>query len=150
MELLTFGDLISFYQYFCMNKGLTPVTTREVFNLTRSLRNGVAHENCMFCKLPANTAIPQREIMVAVKNLGLFSTSQRQKKLSSRTVLEFTGMLYLYSITVHGKVREHRIKQLKSFFRGRMIEKKSFFKKNALFTSTYEFCEKIIDGFFPE
>lgn len=149
LELLTFGDLISFYQYYCSKKGLTPVTTTAVFNLTRSLRNGVSHENCMLCKLPANTTVPQREITTAVKNLGIFSTSQRQKKLSSRTVLEFTGMLYLYSITVQGKVREHRIQQLKSFFHCRMIEKKEFFKGNALITSTYEFCERVIEGFFP-
>lgn len=149
LECLTFGDLISFYQYYCNKKRLVPITTSEVFNLTRSLRNGVSHENCMFCKLPANTTVPQREITTVVKNLGLFSTSQRQKKLSSRTVLEFTGMLYLYSITVQGKVREHRIQQLKTFFHGRMIEKKAFFENNALITSTYEFCDKIIDGFFP-
>ena len=149
VECLTFGDLISFYQFYCDKKNLPPVASKEIFNLVRSLRNGVSHENCMFCKLPSGTCTPSKKVSIAVKKLCNVSQSQRQKKLSSRTVLEFTSLLYLYSLLINEDVKNNRISELKQLFYDRMLKKKDFFKSNTLITSTYNFCCKMIEGFFP-
>ena len=148
-ECLTFGDLASFYRFYCDTRGISMFTSWEVLNLVRSLRNGVSHDNCMLCNIPSGTSVPPQELTVAVRNLGVVSTSQRQKKLSSRTVLEFTALLYAYSLIVQGKVREHRVQELKELFRGRVKEKKAFFAGNNLITTTYEFACKMIEGFLP-
>lgn len=148
-ECLTFGDLSSFYRFYCDTRRIPMFTSWEVLNLVRSLRNGVSHDNCILCNIPSGSSVPPQELTVAVRNLGLVSTSQRQKKLSSRTILEFTALLYVYSLIVSGKVREHRVKELRDLFYGRVQEKKAFFAANNLITTTYEFACKMIEGFLP-
>ena len=59
-------------------------------------------------------------------------------------MLEFTCMLYVYSEIVSERVKYHRTCELKDFFHGRMILKKTFFKKNELIKSSYEFATKIV------
>ena len=150
IECMTFGDLTTFYRYYCKTRAIPMITSMEVLNLVRSLRNGASHDNCLLCNLPAGSSVPPQELTVAVRKLGVVSTSQRQKKLSSRTILEFTALLYLYSLLVSGKVREHRVSELKELFYKRIPEKKGFFNTNALISTSYEFVLKMIESFLPK
>lgn len=63
-------------------------------------------------------------------------------------MLEFVSLLYTYNLIVSNQVKYHRIKELKSLFFDRMVQKKGFFQKNELIKSNYEFACKIIDAFF--
>lgn len=92
-------------------------------------------------------ALKVKLIREAVKEIRFITTSQRQKKLSCRPMLEFVTMVYLYNQVVTEKVKYHRIKELKRLFFVRMPEKKGFFEKNELIRSNYEFACKIIQGF---
>lgn len=92
-------------------------------------------------------ALKVKLIREAVKEIPFITTSQRQKKLSCRPMLEFVTMVYLYNQVVTEKVKYHRIKELKRLFFVRMPEKKGFFEKNELIRSNYEFACKIIQGF---
>lgn len=74
--------------------------------------------------------------------------NQRQKKLSCRAVLEFVSMLCVYDRVVSEKVKKHQIKELKQLFDIRIKEKKDYFKKNELITSTYDFVYKVIKNLF--
>ncbi len=91
--------------------------------------------------------MPPKEIKIAVKGIPSITTSQRQKKLSSRTILEFVALIYLYSIVVTGNVREHRTSELYDLFYNRIPQKKDFFISNELLITSYEFCLKILNYF---
>ncbi len=145
-ELLSFGDFIYLYRYYYgAEKELT--ITPALLNLVKSLRNAAAHNNCIISNLRHGASAPPREIRDAVKKIPSITTSQRQKKLSCRPMLEFVSLLYVYSQIVDGKVRIHRVEELKDLFFDRIPQKKTYFKNNDLILSNYRFACIIIDEF---
>lgn len=147
LELLTFGDFIKFYEFYYSTRSFSRISF-PVINLVKSLRNGAAHNNCIIADLEHGTSRAPGEISRAVKKISSINTNQRQKKLSCRPMLEFVSLLYTYNLIVSNQVKYHRIKELKSLFFDRMVQKKGFFQKNELIKSNYEFACKIIDAFF--
>lgn len=57
-------------------------------------------------------------------------------------------MLCVYNMVVSEKVKKHRINELKQLFDVRIREKKEFFQKNQLITSTFDFVYKVIKNLF--
>ena len=147
LEMLTFGDFIRFYEFY-YSQNAFPQISSSIINLVKSLRNGAAHNNCIIADLAHGTSKAPAEISRAVKKITSISTSQRQKKLSCRPMLEFVAMLYTYNLVVSDKVKYHRNNELRELFFKRMPEKKAFFQKNELIKSNYEFACKIIKNFF--
>lgn len=142
LELLSFGSIINLYaEYY--DSQTEPYIPIKILNLVRSLRNSAAHNNCLLFNLNSNTTISPQEMTVFIKELGGFTTSQRQKRLSSRVVLEFVALIYVYDKVVKGKVKKHRYKELESLINGRMREKEDFFKGNDLIIATYKFIEEV-------
>lgn len=145
VELLSFGEFIRFYEYYygrAMKKHISP----SIIHLVRSLRNGCAHNNCIICDLSHSTSQPPRQISQAVGQIKSINTSQRIKKLSTRPILEFACMLYVYDKVVSDKVRGHRIAELKKLFNVRMVQKKGYFIKNQLIQSSYDFTLKLVNN----
>ncbi|MCC8079628.1 MAG: Abi family protein [Oscillospiraceae bacterium] len=145
-ELLSFGDFIRLYNFYysgCGEQAIDPA----ILNLVKSLRNACAHNNCIISNLRHGASAPPREIRAAVKNIPTITTSQRQKKLSCRPMLEFVSLLYVYSRVVEGEVRYHRAQELKQLFFQRIPQKKGFFKTNNLILSNYRFACVIINEF---
>lgn len=147
LELLTFGDFIKFYEFYYSSRKLAKISS-PIISLVKSLRNGVAHNNCILADLTHGTSRAPGEISRAVKKVSTINTNQRQKKLCCRPMLEFVSLLYAYNLVVSDKVKYHRIKELKSLFFDRMLHKKGFFQKNELIKSNYEFACKVINSFF--
>lgn len=147
MELLSFGDFIRFYEYYYSLKGGMPIDI-SIINLVRSLRNGCAHNNCIIADLNPGSSIAPATIYRIIKTMPDINKNQRQKKLSCRAVLEFISMLWVYDMVVSEKVKTHRISELKHLFNVRMREKKGFFEKNQLITSTFDFVYKVIKNLF--
>ena len=143
LELLSFGSLIVFYSdyYSRRNIGHSP---RNILNLVRSLRNAAAHNNCILFDLNSRTTIPPREIKNFVREISSISQTQRRSRLTSRAVLEFVALIYIYDRVVKGKVRQHRINELKDLFFVRMVEKKGYFESNDLIKQTHKFVSKIV------
>jgi len=146
-ELLTFGDFINFYTYYYKNRNPHMIPA-SIINLVKNLRNGAAHNSCLLANQQQATSFPPRILKDAVKQIKGISTSQRQKKLSCRPILEFTALIYTYNMVVTEKVRNHRIEELKWLFFTRIPEKKGFFIKNDLLKSNYQFTCKLITGIF--
>ena len=147
MELLSFGDFIRFYEYYYGLKGGMPVDI-SMINLVKSLRNGCAHNNCIIADLNPGSSIAPAAIYRIIKTMPDINKNQRQKKLSCRAVLEFVSMLCVYDMVVSEKVKKHRINELKQLFDVRIREKKGFFQKNQLITSTFDFVYKVIKNLF--
>lgn len=147
MELLSFGDFIYFYEYYYGLKGEMPVDI-SMINLVKSLRNGCAHNNCIISDLNPGSSTAPAAIYRIIKTMPDINKNQRQNKLSCRAVLEFISMLCVYNMVVSEKVKKHRISELKQLFDVRIKEKKGYFKKNQLITSTYDFVYKVIKNLF--
>ena len=146
MELLSFGSIINFYLDYYDSRNLSHIS-KEILNLVRSLRNAVAHNNCIFYDLNPGTTVPPQEITEFVKKINSITKSQRQKRLSSRPVLEFVTLIYVYDKIVNGKVKNYRIKELNILINTRMREKSGFFYSNTLITNTYKFVNKVTEYF---
>lgn len=140
-ESLTFGEFTRLYSYYY---GSAALISPAILGLVRSLRNGAAHNNCILANLSHGTSHPPREIKDYVKGMPSITTSQRQKKLSCRPMLEFVALLYTYEKVVTQKVKRHRTDEVKWLFFDRMVEKKAYFKDNDLIKSNYEFANKIL------
>lgn len=67
----------------------------NLLRIVKSLRNCVAHNNCMIANLKNKTSIPPLEIKLFVKELNGISNSKQQQNLSCRPMLEFVTMLYV-------------------------------------------------------
>lgn len=145
-EILSFGDFLYLYEFYYkqVSKEVIPIA---ILNLVRSLRNGTAHNNCLLANMRRGTSQPPLQLREAVKQIETITTSQRQKKLSTRPMLEFTALIYVYSCVVTRKVKYHRKKELEWLFFTRMPEKRGFFQKNDLITSNHKFACKIVKGF---
>ena len=100
LELLSFGSIINLYAEYYQSQ-TEPYIPIKILNLVRSLRNSAAHNNCLLFNLNSNTTISPQEITLFIKELGGFTTSQRQKRLSSRVVLEFVALIYVYDKVVN-------------------------------------------------
>ena len=144
LELLSFGSIITIYSEYYESSG-EPKIPIKILNLVKSLRNSAAHNNCLLFNLNSNTTVAPREMTEFIKEVGDFTTSQRQKRLSSRAVLEFVALIYVYDKVVKGKVKKHRYKELESLINGRMKEKAGFFKGNELIIGTYKFVKTVTE-----
>lgn len=147
MELLSFGDFIRFYDFYYSIKRNRPID-KSVINLVKSLRNGCAHNNCLIADLNPKKSTPPAVIARWISQMPNIYQNQRKKRLSCRSVLEFVSMLYVYDKVVSGKVKKHRVEELKGLFYGRIKEKKAFYKKNELIISTYDFICRVIENLF--
>ena len=148
-EVMTFGDIIRFYYYYCNNYNVRSTESRGILNTIRMLRNGAAHNNCLLSDLSSASSTPPTPLVNALMRFGTLTRTQINKKLCIRTVEEFVALMYEYDRLVIDEVRKHRIEQLKDLFFTRFLEKKDFFVNNQSLVSTYEFCRKVIEGFFP-
>ena len=139
LEMLTFGDFIKFYEFYYSTRSYSKISF-PVINLVKSLRNGAAHNNCILADLAHGTSRPPAEISQAIAKIASINTTQRQKKLSCRPMLEFIALLYTYNLIVSDKVKHHRTLELEDLFFNRMLQKGGFFLKNELIKSNYEFA----------
>ena len=103
---------------------------------------------CIIADLNPGSSTAPAAIYRKIKKMPDINKNQRQKKLSCRAVLEFVSMLCVYDMVVSEKVKKHRINELKQLFDVRIREKKGFFQKNQLITSTFDFVYKVIKNLF--
>ena len=146
VELLTFGDFIKFYKFYYENRPFQKIPA-YIINLVKSLRNGVAHNNCVLADLSHNTSNAPLQLQKEVAKIYSINENQRRKKLSCRPMLEFVALLYVYNQVVSAQVRYNRTKEVNDLFFSRMIKHQEFFSKNELITSNYKFACKCVQYF---
>ena len=149
LELITFGDLIYFYIFFCEQMEIRPIISKSLLHLVKNLRNGCAHNNCILANLSAETSKTPPEISRAVSGIKI-AKDQRRKKLTCRPVLEFVTLLYVYDKLVSKKVKQKGFEKLYKLFTNRMLRNKEYFKDNELIKSTYDFSMKTLSFFYKK
>jgi len=144
MELLSFGSIINFYLYYYESRD-KPHIKRSLLNLVRSLRNAAAHNNCIIYDLNKSTSLPPSSISQFVSKIDTISKERRKKGLTSRVILEFVTLMYIYDKCVHGKVKKHRLRELNELINNRMRLNEDYFKSNELLCSAYHFVKQVTD-----
>lgn len=147
VEILGFGELLGFYDYFSTKYAVQPLEP-NVLKPVRSLRNACAHNNCLlYCLEPnkSNTK-PPAIISQYVATISSIGKEERQKKLSSRPLFEITCLLYLYEKVVSNNVYHKGIEELKAFTNGRLVKHMDYFSSNQLVTTSFEFLQKLVDN----
>lgn len=147
-ELLTFGDLIIFFDFYRTHYSTNIQLSKSVLNLVKSLRNACAHNNCVIACLNHRASGAPSEITQRVSLISEISQNQRQKKLSQRPMLEFVAVLYAFDLLVSTNVKTQRIKELNSLVFERMYRNKEYFADNDLISSSYGFVCKVVSDFF--
>lgn len=148
IEMLSFGDIIRLYDFYCQRSCHKPIKI-QVLNLVRSLRNAVAHNNCVLLYLRTGICSPQQAVSSEIAFTCSLKKTQIQKHLSSRTMLEFAALLVCYKALVGNEITRHRITELKAMFRERIASHEEYFRKNLLLVASYKFATEMIDGLFP-
>jgi Abi-like protein. len=146
-ELITFGDLMRFYSFYYDKMSVKPPVPVSLINLVKSLRNGSSHNNCIIENLSHGTSKIPSEISQVVSKIPDITESQRKRRLSSRPMLEFTALLYVYDRIVSNDIRTHCMDDLKDLFLKRMTRNSDYFTSNELITASYRFACKVISYF---
>ena len=144
VEILSFGSLANFYEFYYNSRGVHCVS-RSVINMVRSLRNAAAHNNCILYDLHPNGSHVQGTLNNFLQaRVPSITRTQRSKRLRSRALSEFVALVFLYDNVVTGKVRAHRIEEIRDLFEIRMLEKKDLLGKNLLLKKSYLFAYEVL------
>ena len=87
------------------------------------IEHAAAHNNCILFDLNPGTTVAPQEITEFVKGVEGITKSKRRKRLSSRAVLEYIALIYVYDRIVTGKVKKYRLEELDLLINNRMVEK---------------------------
>ncbi len=144
VELMTFGSLSRFYEFYYSSRKEDRIP-RSIVQMATSLRNAAAHNNCILYDLHPGVSSAQGRLprFVKKKAAGL-TASQRSTRLSSRPLLEWVALIYMYDAIVVGDVRIHRIEEIRKLFEVRMLEKREYFTKNQLIVQSYRFAYEVV------
>lgn len=149
MELLTFGDFIKCYEYY-YDKHKLPRIESAILNMVKSLRNACAHNNCILTNLNPKTAYPPVTIIAEIRKITSIGDNQRKRKLTTRPLVEFAALLYVYSNTSAPTISESRVSEIKELFCVRLSQNKDFFLRNDLLRTSGLFVQELILYYFPD
>ena len=148
VELLSFGDLMRFYTYYyhdVNNKTGRNVVSVKMLNSLKSLRNAAAHNNCLLINLKGSrNTKPSDFFLKEIRSIDGVTKSACTKKLSSRIIMEFSILMYIFSEVVPANMTKTRCDEIEELVFNRMLINESDFFENDLIKNSASFIKKII------
>lgn len=153
LEIITFGELINFFDFFTTTYDLTHENS-YVFILREinKLRNAVAHNSCVLSELDKkdNNHRADNKVIQFLKNCGI-GKENRDTKLSNSRIRQITYTLYMFHIIVSSEGVKNNVKhEITKLFYGRIILNQNYYTNNELLKSTYHYFDKIIEKNYKE
>ena len=148
-EILSLGDLMRFYSFYYRARGIRHLSD-SALNAVRNLRNGCAHNMCMFADLSPGKTFAPMEVTNFVAGIKGISASQRQKRLSSKPIAEFISLLYVYKELTGSQIEHGSMQSLLTLLFVRMKEHSDYYKNNDLLVRCYAFVVRLADELFPD
>lgn len=150
VEIITFGRFVSFYQFCAANFDDSNLEDEYYLLLsTKTLRNAVAHSNCLINNLLPNTSIYNTNYGLnrELSKIGI-SKSIRDRKMSNVRIQQIVTLLYTHkklvtSSGVHKNQCEALSKTIERAFRH--IE---YYVGNETILTTFNFLKIVIDNWF--
>lgn len=149
LEIITFGDLIKFYEFYT-NKYNLKSEKEDVYILRDivKLRNAVCHNNCILSELnKKDNHYPSKyKIMQFLKTCNI-SSKVKINKLSNSRIRQITYTLYMFNeIVTSNEIKEKINFKLQNLFYNRIIRNKEYYNSNKLLKSIYNYFAKIISN----
>ena len=153
LEIVTFGELISFYEFFSKEYNLI-VESKNIFILREvgKLRNAVAHNSCVLSELNKKDNIfpPDHKITQFLRECGI-EKETRKNKLSNSRIRQITYTLYIFNKIVSSEgIKKNVRKDINELFFGRIIYHKEYYNNNELLKSIYSYFKNIIEKKYNE
>lgn len=148
VELLSFGDtikLVNFYNKMYHDCKVN-IPQNSILQPIKSLRNACAHNNCLLNNLNVGTTKPNHCISTYVASIKTIGKEERVKKLSCRPLFEIVCLLKTYCEVVSPNVKKYGLKNLKDFVANRMFIHKSYYVKNQVINTAFDFFKKVLDN----
>ena len=148
LEIITFGELVNFYEFFSKEYNLTN-ELKNVFILREivKLRNAVAHNSCLLSDLDRkdNSYAPDYKIINYLNDCEI-GKETRSNKLSNSRIRQMTYALYMFNeiVTSEG-IKKNVTKDINELFFERIIHHKEYYNNNGLLKSVYLYFKKIIE-----
>ena len=149
LEIITFGELINFYDFYTKEYGLKE-ENKNIFILREivKLRNAVAHNSCVLSELDKkdNNNLADYKIIQFLKDCNI-GKETRDNKLKNSRIRQITYTLYMFNevVTSNG-IKKDVTKDIKNLFFDRIILHKEYYNSNELLKSIYVYFEKIINA----
>lgn len=148
LEIITFGELVNFYEFFSKEYNLEN-ELKNIFILREivKLRNAVAHNACLLSYLDRkdNSYAPDYKIINYLIDCEI-GKETRNNKLSNSRIRQMTYALYMFNeiVTSEG-IKKNVTKDINELFFGRIIYHKEYYNNNGLLKSVYLYFKKIIE-----
>lgn len=151
LEIISFGELITFYIKFCDKYNLKKQYKRRFILVEiNKLRNAAAHNSCILCDIGKKDNFNRIDYRIS-SLLGKCGVSEesRETKLSNTRIRQITYTLFMFNdiITSDG-IKQQITKELNDLFYNRIIYHKEYYNNNELLVSVYEYFDKIIKKYF--
>ena len=149
VEMIAFGDFISFYDYYYDFFRQTCEYTKH-FESVRRIRNACAHNVCMLASFKADPKFkPDLETSFELLggNTGI-SNGTISSCMKVPLLNDFAVMLSVYTKLVSSpKVKEKTLQEIKDFFDERMVYRKEYFESNTDIKNAYSFARKVLEHY---
>lgn len=147
LEIITFGELISFYTFFA-NEYELEEEKKNIFILREvsKLRNAVAHNSCILCSLneSTNQYTVDYKVTSFLKSCGI-NFKNREKKMSNSRIRQIVYTLYMFNeIVTSDGIKKNISEELNKFMNERIIHHKEYYNNNDLLISIYHFFLTIV------
>lgn len=150
MELVPFGSFIDFYKFCGEQKNdKTMLNNHYLLKTTKSIRNAVAHNNCILNDLrpSRNKFNIDKNMQRKICNVSSGVHEQNEKRMSNQRIAQIITLLYTYNKIVTSntlrKVTQENLLKLKD----RFFKNIHFYKDNELILSNFNFLKQIFDCF---
>ena len=153
MEIITFGELINFFDFFTKEYQLKEennyvIILREI----NKLRNAVAHNSCVLSELDKKDNYHKADTKVIdfLKNCDI-GKENRDNKLKNSRIRQITYTLYMFNIIVSSQGVKNNIKhEITKLFYERIIYNEKYYNNNGLLKSIYIYFDKIIEKHYKD
>lgn len=148
LEIITFGELVNFYEFFSKEYNLEN-ELKNIFILREvvKLRNAVAHNSCVLSELDKKDNPHRADTLVInyLRECGV-GKETRSNKLSNSRIRQMTYALYMFNEIVTSRgIKKNVTEDINELFFGRIIHHKEYYNNNELLKSVYLYFKKIIE-----
>lgn len=149
LEMIPFGRLVSFYN-FCADRYESKEMKDKHFLLKtcKDIRNASAHSSCILNDLRPGTIrySPRDSVMKKISEIDGISKQTRTKKMSNPRIQQIVTLIYTHSLIVTSEGVKEKANELLLEFKERMMKNISYYEKNLMILSSFNFIDKIIDN----
>lgn len=153
LEIISFGELVSFYILFSKKYNLKKQFKRRFILVEiNKLRNATAHNSCILCDInnKDNDNPCDYRILSLLGKCGINEES-RNIKLSNTRIRQITYTLFMFNdIVTSDGIKKYITSELNNLYYNRIIKHKEYYNNNELLLSIYNFFDKIISYYYKK